>query len=332
MSLTSLTGIILLVPALAGAGMPQLQPRIILPGEGLTGLFWSLAPNIAIVTITDARRAGPDIEVTPGKFVVHLVQVNAQVENVLKGDLTPGTARFYFFTNSLIANVGYTTPLSWFEPGYRYAVFLRDDGGVFRTMADLTEPNIPIRSGRHAAYPSTVADLLRRDPGAAIAALALSPSVDHEKGFATGIEDTYARLLLIASSRKLAGLLRQLLTNPDREIREQACLALSLNYSYTDPCFESLLESGDPAIRQRANFWAPRKRATEKSLLVALKEDPTSLSISKNVDDLPGDLELITFDWDPSVRQQACEALHRLFPLRTFQKCPISSAIGASKQ
>jgi hypothetical protein len=331
-SLTIATAIILAVPASVGAGPPQLQPRVILPGEGVAGPFWRLAPNIGIVTIDSARRVGPDVDVTPGKLAVHLVEVKGEVENALQGELVPGPVRFYFFTNTLVADVGYTTPLLWFQPGCRYAVFLRDDGGVLRTMADLTDPSIRIQSGRHDGYSTAPEDPTRRDPGAAIAALALTPNADHDKGFAVGIEETYDRLLLIVSPGQLAPPLRRLLAHPDQEVREHACLVLSIHYSYTDPCFEGLLESSDAALRRQANSWAPRKRASEHGLPTALKDDPTSLSISKRVEDLAGDLELFSFDRDPEVRRQACDALHRLFPLRTFPNCSISSAIGARKQ
>jgi hypothetical protein len=260
------------------------------------------------------------------------MEVGVDVENVMQGDLMPGPAHFYFFTNTLGTNVGYTTPLSWFQPSYRYAVFLREDAGVLRTMADLTEPNIRIRSGRHANFIATPEHPARRDPGTAIAALALTPSGDHEKGFATGIEDAYDRLMLIARPWELARFLRRLLTHADLEIRERACLALSIHYSYSDPCFEGLLESSDPEIKQQASIWAPRKRASEQGLPAALKEDPISLSISRRVEDLPGDLELFSFDRDAGVRLQACDALRRLFPARTFPNCPVSNKIGAMEQ
>jgi hypothetical protein len=330
MPIKILAGIVLLA-TLAAATPPPLLPRIILPGEGVTELFWLMAPNIGVVTIRSARAAGPDVEVTPGGLVVHLVEVDGEVENVIQGDLVPGPVRFYFFTNTLRPD-SYTTPLSWFLPGHRYAVFLREDGGVLRTMADLTEPNIRVRSGHHG--PNSAMGLISagRDPGAVIAALGLTPSADREGGFAAGIEDTYDRLLGFASSGELARLLRKLLTHPDRAIREWACLVLSKHYYYTDPCFESLLESGDAEIRRQANLWAPEKHASERGLPARLKEDPTSLSISKRVEDLSGDLELFTFDRDADVRRQACDALHRLFPACSYPSCPLSGGHGATKQ
>src|SRR5690348_10094021 len=102
---------------------PQLHPRLILPGEGPGPSFWLRAPIIAIVTISDAQWVGPEIDITPPrKLVVRRVSVDAQVENVIQGELSTGPLRFYFFTNSLSPNKGYTTLLSWFDPGKRYVV------------------------------------------------------------------------------------------------------------------------------------------------------------------------------------------------------------------
>lgn len=324
---------ILLTQALALAEPPHLQPRIVLPGEGVGSFFWLLAPSIAIVTVNSAERLGPDIEITPPKeLVVHLVAVDAKVESVIQGDLPKGPVRFYFFTNTLIPNVGYTTPLLWFEPGRRYVVFLRQDGGILRTMADVTEPNIRIRSGHRDALAPPSSRPLKNDPAALIVSAALTPSEDYEKGFASSIGDTFGQLLRITTPSKVAPLLRRLLLHPDQEIREWACLSLTTGFSYRDPCLPKLLDSEDPAVKQQANIWMPGKRASQQRLIKTLREDPIALSVSGKVDDLAGDLELFTFDWDDEVRLQACDALHRLFPSREFSNCATHRPADKNRQ
>lgn len=312
---------ILSAVALTAEQLPHLQPRVILPGESVAGTFWLTAPDIVVATVISAERAGPDVEITPGKLKVHLVGVKAGIENVIEGNLSRGLVRFYFFTNTLTPNEGYTTPLSWFEPGKRYVLFLRRDGSVLRTMADLTEPNIRIWSGHHDQNMTSFNQSGRPNLGVAIAGLALTPPTDREKGFAVDIDDIFNRLLLIASPSELALFIKKLLSYPDQEIQERACLALSVHFSYTDPCFDTLLESANPVIKQQAAIWAPRKHANRSRLRKALRENPISLSISGKVEDLASDLELFTFDSDVGVRQQACDTVHRLFPSTDFSNC-----------
>ena len=299
--------------------VPQIVPRLIMPGEGITPLFWSLAPVVCIATIESAQQVGPDVPVAD-ELSIHLVEVRAQMEVVLRGDVTPGPLRFYHFTNALVPNVGYTTPLSWFQPKHRYALFLRKDHGLLRTMADLAQPVIRIRSGvqdyaggKHIPTSPAV--------GAMVAEIALTPSPDREAGFAAGLEDTYGHLLSVASRTEIALILKRLVASHDRQISDFACLVLTVHYEYRDPCSERLLASDNPIIRHQAKTSLPHKDAAEPWLIKALEEEPTSLSATGEVPDLPRDLELFTFDRSASVRQQACKALRRLFPTRTFVNC-----------
>jgi len=294
---------------------------VILPGEGVGGGFWLHAPKIAIVTIDKATWFEPDYAMTPGRLVLRLVAVDAKVENVIQGELPVGPIRFYFFTNSVAPGSVYPILRTWFVPGCRYVVFLREDGGILRTMADLTEPNIRIRSGHHATLPLSLNDAARRDPGAVIAAAALTPSAVHVEGFADGIEGTYSQLGLIVPDGYIARLLRALLANPDQATRERACLTLSFHYSYRDPCFSSLLDSKDPEVRQQASGLARAKRASPQRLLSALSIAPDSINAPEILDALADELELFTFDRDSAVSRQACVALRRIFPSREFPNC-----------
>ena len=133
------------------AQTPRLTPRIIMPGEAPGALFWLSAPYIVVVKIQGAEWLGPALEVTPPeKTVVRLVGVDGEIENVIQGDIPVGRVRFYFFANTLSSG-GFTTVKYWLAPGRRYVAFLRRDGGVVRTMADVAPPEIAIFSGRHRA-------------------------------------------------------------------------------------------------------------------------------------------------------------------------------------
>jgi hypothetical protein len=310
---------ITLIPILALAQDPRLCPRIVLPGDGVGETFWLFAPQIAVVRILRAEWTGPEIEITPPqKVVVRLVSVDAIVENVVRGDLKEGSSRFYFFANTLSAN-GYHTVLGWLAPGERYLVFLREDGNVLRTQADVSGFSIRIRSGFHDLVPgprmgSPVA------PGLAITRIALTPSPDFEKGFAANVQHTYGEIAQFAPPYETARLLRQLLKHEDPDVRAQACLTLSSNYRYRDPCLPELLRSANEGVRQQAARWL-KMQPSSQSLLRSLIDDPLSLSKSGRVDDLSGDLELFAIDLDPAVRKQACDTLHTLLPLRRFSAC-----------
>ncbi len=311
---------ILLLAGNTWAQIPSLHPRVVLPGEAVGDSFWLLAPSIVVVKVDTAEWVGPEIEITPPQsLVVRLVRVSADVETVIQGQLPKAPIRFYFFANTLSRN-GYHTVFEWCEPGKRYLVFLKEDGEVLRTMADVAGLNIRIWSGRHDDVPGSAAQPGGHDPRTAIAYLALSPSADVEEGFAVNIERVCGRISQFAPPSEMALLLRKLLSHRNPEVRAQACLTLSRSFSYRDPCLPELVHSTDKLTRGQAGIWLGMKSSAD-ALVNALKEDPFSLSISGRVGDLPGDLELFTFDSDVAVRRQACDTLARLFPSRQFPNC-----------
>jgi len=305
----------------AGAAQgPHIYPRVLLPSDAVGDGFWLSAPNIAVVRVDTVEWIGPEIEITaPQELVVRLVSVAADVENVIKGTLPAGRIQFYVFANTLSQN-GYHTVLAWMEKGARYVVFLRNDGGALRTMADVASGSIRIWSGRHDVIPASQRDSARQDPGATIAFLALTPSAAAVRGFGANVQRTSDAVAQFAPPKEVAALLRNLLTHGDANVRTQACLTLSRNFSYRDPCLSVLLASTDGPTRQQAEMWSRMKSPTQ-ALVKSLVEDPFALSISGRVVDFPGDLELFTFDSDPRVRRQACDTIRRLFPLAAPLNC-----------
>jgi hypothetical protein len=309
-----------LTEVLASA-QPRLTPRVFLPGESPGSSFWLLAPDIDIVKIRRVELLGPEIEVTPKRLVVQLVGVDAEVENSLVGRLKEGPVRFYFFvTKPSVEGFNYRT--SWFQPGARYVVFLREDGDVLRTMADVIQPNIRILAGRHVQIPMPRNAVAWSDVDRVIAYAALSPAPDYEESFALDLQRTVSAIQEFAAPGDVAQLLRNLLASPNDEIRDWACLVICIGFGASrDGCLTKLLTSEDPVVRQQAAIWAPLKLGGGTRLVNTLRDNPTALSISGKVEDLAGDLELFTFDPEPAVRQQACTTLRRLFPTRTFANC-----------
>jgi hypothetical protein len=307
-----------LVTASLFAQIPHLTPRVIMPGDSVGPSFWLLAPQIIVVSVKSANWLGPAIEITPPqRAVVRLVRVDGEVENIIQGELPKGPIQFYFFANTTSKD-GYTTIKYWLTPGRRYVVFLREEAGVLRTMADLAPPKIQVLSGRHdqIATGKSPSDL-----GRAILHIALTPTGDYDKVFASGIQQTVSSILEFVAPSDLARSLRILLTHPDRAIQDQACLTIAREFRYRDPCLPKLLNANDPAIQQQARLWMQGRQESGHELLTLLRDNPLALSASGKVEDLASDLETFTWDWDAEVRKQACATLRRLFPAGRPTNC-----------
>ena len=281
--------------------------------------------------VSAAAWIGAEIEVTPGILVVQMVRVDAEVENVLQGELPNGPVRFYFFANKLTPD-GYHTFLSWLEPTHRYVVFLREDGGVLRTMADVAGLNIPIRSGRHDQILVPQSGPGEHYPGKEIAYVALTPTSSYEPGFAADLMSPYHVFYGFAPRGYVFQLLRNLLVHPDESIREWACLALSGQFNYLDPCTSKLSKSKELTVRQMANRFSGAGVSGERTVIKVLRDDP--LSLSGRVEDLDGNVEAFTYDSNPAVRQQACATLHRPLSVSRFPKLCTNTgkqAVGTGK-
>jgi hypothetical protein len=300
---------------------PQVLPRVLLPGEDVGSYFWLQSPIIAIVKVNNANWMGSEIQVTPAdKLAVRLVRVIADVEYVIKGQIEKGTVQFYFFANTLSYD-GRRTVASWLDPGKRYIIFLRKDGDVLRTMTDVAVLHLRILSGRHDRLPSSLENHISANSGTAIAEMALSPTADHEQGFADHIDLTQSELRRFLPPADIAVLLRKLLVSPETDIRTKACLALLNSFQYRDPCVQRLIKSRDVVISPQDALTIRGKKDIGNDLAIVLRDNPLSLSIRGKVEELSGDLELFTYDLDAEVRKQACETLQRLFPLSTFSRC-----------
>lgn len=309
----------------ASAQIPNLQPRVLLPEEAVGSSFWLYAPDIAVVHVSGAELLGREIEVTPPqKTVVRLVRIDGEVENVIRGELPKGRVRFYFFVNVPSKN-GYSTPRYWLRTGSRYIVFLREDGGYLRTMADVTAPEIPVLTGPHDQLVAPGDGSLPPDPRMEILVATLVPTAEYDPAFAATIPRTESVIREFVRPVDTALVLRGLLAHPDPDIQAQACLVLARRFRYRDPCLLKLIESKDERVRGQAGIWMTGRTEGGKELLRALKEDPLSLSISREVEDLPGEIGLLTFDWDPEVRHQACMTLHLLSPADETAWCAGSS-------
>jgi hypothetical protein len=297
------------------AVLPDLKPRVAYPGEEISDDAWLNAPHVLVVMVKRADITSREVVVTPGgRLVMRLVEVEADVENELAGSLGAPVVRFYFFVN-VPSEHGYTSPRFWLEQGKRYIVFLREESGVLRTMFDLQERSFRVYGGTHTnkelASLGTV--------GERIAVILLSPGAGYDpEAFAWGMATNVRKLRFVAPGAQVPLLLRGLATSPDRVVRESACIALSDEFRFTDPCLALL--SQDPQTKSKAEVTRilAVQRKNLPALLERLRLSPLEASISGRTEHYAEELELFTADYYPEVRREACAALQRIFPARSL--------------
>lgn len=309
----------------AASLQPLLYPRIILPGESVGPEFWRDSPNVLIVRIQKTEMIGPKLELSsPRGFVVRLVKATAEVEGTIQGPIASKGLEFYYYTNVLSPD-GPRTAMYELENGNRYVVFLRRDAGIYRTMSDVYELRIRIRSGwkKNSSF-------LSNDVGKRIADVLLSPEEGYEKGFSINLNHDYVAARQFAPAAYMAGLLRNLIAKENPLVREQACLALSRHFEYRDPCLPGLRGSMDSNVRRQASSLLESQQKSEVSLFKQLKEQPLKLKNLGRVEDLFDDLLLFTLDRNAEIREMACAALLRLFATewQNIEECQASGHQG----
>jgi hypothetical protein len=280
--------------------------------------FWLSASQIGVVRVATADWIGPELEMVPPRHtVVRLVRVNGQAEYWIKGTVPAKALTFYFFTN-VPTTTGFRSPRSWMEPGQRYIVFLREDGEVLRTMADMEQLQIQVHSGDHSQGSfSSDASL-----GIRIAALLLTPGENYDSAtFARHIGLDLLNVRTIAPAKNLVALLSGLLKNRDDRVRTAACFALAKEYPSQDSCLVDLANAPDDGQRQRARELLALHDRNTPELIKRLAEYPSTLSINGKTEDLGDDLELFTNHRNAEVRAGACRALEHCFPARQVSQC-----------
>ena len=110
-------------PAVGRGQTPGLRPRLILQGENVGNEFWLAAPYILAVKIISATLDGsPEPIFEGGPKTLQLVRFVADVENVIKGELSDKRITFFFFVKVD------QNPRYYLDPGKRYIVSLRHEG------------------------------------------------------------------------------------------------------------------------------------------------------------------------------------------------------------
>jgi len=265
---------------------------------------------VLVVKILKAELQGRPEPLEPKKkLVLQLVKFTAEVENVITGIQLDNVISFYFFLNPD------QSPRYWLEPGKRYVVFLRDEDGALRTMADCSQLALRVYSGRHAQrqLPTNLG------PGPTIVYVLLVPG--SECNFSEfGMHLAPDQLDEYASPRYIASLMSQLQQHAAPALRDRACLATAQAFWFRPPCLASCVKSSDAQIRETATVLLSG-RDDKIGAPERLRKAPLSLMPTRMEEYIEGRLEMFTSDVRPEVRRSACEDLGRLFPVRRYPQC-----------
>lgn len=284
---------------------PDLVPRLIIEGEPVGREFYLSAPYLAVVKIVNFAFVGSRRAIFEGgpKDLV-LVKYDATVENTIRGEFPTPSISFYFFIN-----LGQKHPYD-FQPGERYIVSLRTEGGVFRSWSDATQLKIEVESGSHNQQ-----DLpLQLGPESTIAYILITPGNDlimdkyHLDGYQIGLmrnEDD-----ILAVPKYAYELLTNLQKHGDPRVRGVACHAVSflLIHDLTN-C--PTADKPDPEVA--------RERLSET--LEFLQKTPSALLPERWNNYLLEMLEIYTDDARPAVRAAACADLRNIAPERKVANC-----------
>ena len=284
-----------------------LRPRLILQGERVGDEFWLEAPYILAVKIISATLDGsPEPIFEGGPKTLQLVRFVADVENVIKGELSDKRITFLFFVK-LDQNPSY-----YLDPGKRYIVSLRREGKSFRSWADASQLKIEVYSGAHDQTRLP----LSLGASATIAYILLTPGTDCDLHvFERGL---YWPPHSSLCPEYVYSLLKRLQTHPDPMLSASACIAAAKIFWHQPKCLERALEAPERSLREAA---AELLRDDDVDLLGHLQKDPLSLFPSHWTDYIYQMLKIYAEDSRPEVREAACEWLWRLSPEQTAAPC-----------
>ncbi len=299
--------VVAIIVLLAVAGCrraPELTPRLILQGEPVGREFWLDAPYVLVAKVLRADLQGPRRPIYPsGPRSLQLVKFTASVENVIKGDLPDHTVSFFFFVNVDLK------PSYSLDPGKRYIVSLRREGGILRSFADASQLEIEVHSGSHRQKD------LPLDLGleTTIAYLLLTPGAD----FDAAAFENFLGWPPYGEPGYINQRLKELTSHPDRSVRDQACIKSAEIFWHRPECLKRCLDSPEISVRRHAEEFL---RSDDGNLLGLLQDNPSAL-FPEPRHYIVQMFEIYTEDIRPEVRQAACGFLRRAAPSDAMKYC-----------
>jgi hypothetical protein len=181
--------------------------------------FESSAPNIVLGRVLELEKAGKP-RTSPGdsRVKTQLTRIKINVEKEIQGNIGVNPLQFVYFTFSSENTADLGVPRYIPEVGQRRIYFLKPSGDSFRSVGDVTDYTLKVRSGTH------VGNSCLGKPGCCIADLLLIPGeldLDANAFIRDLDEAEYAGEILCSRSVAL-DLLTRLTKNPDQRIAERA--------------------------------------------------------------------------------------------------------------
>jgi hypothetical protein len=153
------------------------------------------------------------------RIKTQLTQITIDVEETIKGGVRSNPMEFYFFAYSSENEVDLGVPRYVPEVGQRRIYFLKPWEDTYRSVGDVTNYNLPVRSGTR-----TRGFCQGKEPGCCMAEILLLPAPDTDVEWFVhdlGPSSAYAAGVL-CSPRKAQELVKQLTHNPDTRIADGA--------------------------------------------------------------------------------------------------------------
>ena len=183
------------------------------------------APIIVVGRVLDVHDLGQPIR-SPGDFRIktQLTRIRIAVENVVKGTVGKRVIEFYYYAYSTESDVDLGVPRYLPEIGQRRIYFLTPWETTYRSIGDVTNFTLQVRSGIHR-------DTFCRgkQPGCCIAETLLVPGKNLDvPSFAAGLIEAKAAASFLCSAARTRGLLQSLAENTDKRISDRANQVLQM--------------------------------------------------------------------------------------------------------
>ena len=184
------------------------------------------APIIVLGNVLAVSNVGgPRKSLGDPRLKTQLTQIRIDVEETIKGSVRSNPMEFYFFAYSRENEVDLGVPRYVPEVGQQRIYFLKPWEDTYRSVGDVTNYTLPVRSGAHAR-----GFCQSKEPGCCIAEILLVPAQDIDVEWFVhdlGPYSAYAAGVL-CSPRKAQDLLKELAQNPDTRIADSAIDIMSM--------------------------------------------------------------------------------------------------------
>jgi hypothetical protein len=187
--------------------------------------FEASAPTIVVGRVLEVNNIGrPKRSAGDLRIKTQLAEIKISIEVVIKGGARESTINFYYFVYSSESDVDLGVPRYLPEIGQRRIYFLRRQGGIYRSIGDVLDYTLQVRSGLHR---NTLCR--EKQPGCCIAELLLVPGEDLDvPSFVAGLITAKAEASFLCSDTQTRSLLRELTQQPDQRISDRAQEAINM--------------------------------------------------------------------------------------------------------